>query len=59
MKNLNAFGIQEMNAMELLEINGGNVPSSYYMDDDVIAANGDTISVVGYFIAGFFVGLFS
>lgn len=55
---LNAMSVQEMNAMELLEINGGNVPSAYYMDDDVIDANGDAISAVGNFIYGFVVGFF-
>ncbi len=52
------MSVQEMNAMELLEINGGNVPSAYYMDDDVIDANGDAISAVGNFIYGFVVGFF-
>jgi len=43
---------------ELILIDGGNVPTAYYMDADVIKANGKIIDAVGSFIVGFFVGLF-
>lgn len=43
---------------ELILVSGGNVPTSYYMDSDVIKANGQVIEAVGSFIVGFFVGLF-
>jgi len=43
---------------ELISINGGNVPIAFYMDDDVIKANGKIFDAVGSFIAGFIVGLF-
>lgn len=43
---------------ELTLINGGNVPTAYYMDADVIKANGKLLDAVGSFVVGFLVGLF-
>jgi hypothetical protein len=43
---------------ELMTLNGGQVPAAYYMDKDVINANGKLFGAIGSFIAGFFVGFF-
>jgi bacteriocin-like protein len=43
---------------ELMTINGGQVPTGYYMDRDVIRANARVFSIVGSFVAGFLVGFF-
>ena len=43
---------------ELFTINGGLVPTGYYMDSDVIRANGKALSAFGSFMIGFFVGFF-
>lgn len=32
--------MKNLNYEEMKTINGGNVPAAYYMDDDVINANG-------------------
>lgn len=50
--------MKELSKDELFSINGGNVPIAFYMDDDVIKANGKVFDAVGSFIVGFFVGLF-
>jgi hypothetical protein len=39
-------GVMELGREELTAIDGGNVPTSYYMDDDTIAANGEAINSV-------------
>jgi hypothetical protein len=43
---------------EMMLINGGQVPTAYYMDSDVIKANGRILDAFGSFFAGFLVGLF-
>jgi bacteriocin-like protein len=43
---------------DLMSINGGHVPTAYYMDRDVIRANGKIIDALGSFFAGFLVGFF-
>jgi bacteriocin-like protein len=43
---------------ELFTINGGHVPTAYYMDSDVINANRKAMDAVVSYIAGFFVGFF-
>jgi hypothetical protein len=50
--------MKDLSKDELMAINGGQVPSAYYMDNDVIRANGRVFSAVGSFLAGFFVGFF-
>ena len=42
--------MKNLNEKELRTINGGNVPTAYYMDDDVIAQNGQSFSVWGKII---------
>jgi bacteriocin-like protein len=39
--------MKNLNAEELKTINGGNVPTSFYMDDATIAQNGQSFSVWG------------
>jgi hypothetical protein len=39
-----------LNAEELKTINGGNVPTSFYMDDATIAQNGKSFLVWGKII---------
>jgi len=48
----------ELTKNELVLINGGNVPTAYYMDADVAKANAKLIDAFGSFIKGFLVGLF-
>jgi len=43
---------------ELMTINGGQVPTAFYMDKDVIRANGKIFDAVGSFFVGFIVGFF-
>jgi hypothetical protein len=43
---------------ELMTLSGGQVPTAYYMDNDVIRANGKILNAVGSFLAGFLVGFF-
>jgi len=43
---------------ELVIINGGQVPTAYYMDNDVIKTNGKILGAIGSFFAGFIVGFF-
>lgn len=50
--------MRELNKNELFSINGGTVPTSFYMDGDVMKANGRVFNAVGSFLAGFFIGLF-
>lgn len=47
--------IDELTQNDLININGGNVPVSYYMDSDTIHGNENLFS----FFAGIFVGFFS
>ncbi len=39
---------------ELQNINGGEVPRAYYMDQDVINQNWDNLCTLGGLICGFF-----
>ena len=39
--------MKNLNAEELKTINGGNVPTSFYMDDSTIAQNGESFAVWG------------
>ncbi len=39
MKQINKFGVKELNATEKRTNNGGHVPASYYLNDDVIKQN--------------------
>jgi hypothetical protein len=50
--------MKNLNKDELMTLNGGHVPSGYYMDNDVIRANARVFNYVGSFLAGFFVGFF-
>ncbi len=59
--NLNDFGVQEMNAEEMRDNNGGSMAgpaASYYMTSDQMNAVGaairNGIATVGGFISGFF-----
>lgn len=59
--DLNACGIQEMDALDLIGTNGGDSPSTCavtYMTDEQKEALGDAVTVVGYFLYGFVVGFF-
>jgi len=47
--------MKELNNEELKFINGGNVPSAYYLDNDVIKANKNVFD----FFVGVLVGFFS
>jgi hypothetical protein len=42
--------MKNLNKEELLTINGGLVPTSFYMDDDTIAQNGQSFLVWGKII---------
>lgn len=42
---------------ELQNINGGEAPRAYYMDQDVINQNWDNLCTLGGLICGFFQGL--
>jgi hypothetical protein len=48
--------MKNLNYDELREINGGNVPTAYYMDSDVIQANWNGfkpwLSIVGRTLVG-------
>ena len=50
--------MKNLSKVELMSINGGHVPAAYYMDNDVIRANGRIMDAIGSFIAGFIVGFF-
>jgi hypothetical protein len=50
--------MKELTKKEQISINGGQVPAAFYMDDDVIKANGKVFDAVMSFVAGFVVGLF-
>ncbi len=41
MKNLEFV---ELNAQELEEVNGGHVPTAFYMDDSTIKQNGENMA---------------
>lgn len=43
---------------ELILVDGGNVPTSYYMDSDTIKANWKNVKDYFSFIAGVVVGFF-
>ncbi len=62
MKNLdlNAFGVQRMDTMELLVNNGGSPSQSSvgWLSDESQAALGDMVTQAGYFVYGFVVGFF-
>lgn len=47
--------MKDLSFEELKSIDGGNVPTAYYMDKDVIKANKDVFD----FFVGVFVGFFS
>ena len=49
------YEMKELNCEELKSVNGGNVPTAYYMDKDVIKANKDVFD----FFVGILVGFFS
>jgi len=42
--------MKNLNEEELRTINGGNVPTAYYMDDDVINVNGQLMKQWGTII---------
>jgi bacteriocin-like protein len=42
--------MKNLNYEEMKAINGGNVPTAYYMDDDVINVNGQLFKEWGSFI---------
>lgn len=46
--------MKTLNEVELKTINGGNVPTSYYMDGDTIHANGNCFKFAWGVIVGFF-----
>jgi hypothetical protein len=46
--------MKELNDAELKFINGGNVPSAYYLDKDVIKANKDVFDFFVGILVGFF-----
>jgi hypothetical protein len=50
--------MKSLNEEELIVISGGHVPTGYYMDNDVIRANGKLLGALGSFCAGFLVGFF-
>ena len=50
--------MKQLTKNELISINGGNVPTAFYMDKDVIKANGKVYEAFFSFIGGFIVGLF-
>jgi len=50
--------MKELTKNELVSINGGSVPMGFYLDDDVIKANGKAYGAFFSFIGGFIVGLF-
>jgi lactobin A/cerein 7B family class IIb bacteriocin len=50
--------MKNLDKVELMTINGGQVPTGYYMDNDVIGANKKILGVIGSFFAGFLVGFF-
>ena len=47
--------MEELNRNEQISINGGNVPTGFYMDNDVIKANKNVFD----FFVGIFVGFFN
>jgi bacteriocin-like protein len=42
--------MKNLNEQEMKSINGGNVPTAYYMDDATIAQNGQSFSLWGKII---------
>jgi bacteriocin-like protein len=50
--------MENLTKSELMTISGGQVPTGYYMDNDVIKANGKILNAVGSFLVGFLVGFF-
>jgi hypothetical protein len=50
--------MENLSKDELMTLNGGLVPTAYYMDKDVINANGRIFDAIGSFLAGFLVGFF-
>lgn len=55
---LNNYGVQEMNVMELLKSNGGNAPVASYLTSDQIEAAGEAIRTAAGFVVGFISGFF-
>jgi hypothetical protein len=55
---LEQFGVQEMDAVEVFESNGGNQPAASYLTSEQIAAVGEAKRTIGSFIGGFIAGLF-
>jgi hypothetical protein len=51
-------GVTELGQQELLAVDGGFPPSSWWMDDDTIAMNGKIGDAYFSFLGGFLVGLF-
>lgn len=49
----------ELNAQELDSVNGGHIPSSWYMNDATIAANGNNMATFFGFFAGLLESLVS
>lgn len=47
----------ELNGGELKELNGGEVPRSYYMDSDTMKQNWKNLCTLGGVVVGFFEGL--
>jgi hypothetical protein len=43
----------ELNTSKLIQLNGGNMPIGWYMDDATIKANGNNMATFG----GFFYGI--
>jgi len=50
--------MNELTKNQLILIDGGNVPTGYYMDSDVIKANAKVADAVISFVKGFLIGLF-
>ena len=50
--------MRDLNYVELKTTNGGNVPSAYYLDSDVISANGKVFGEICSFTVGLFGGFF-
>lgn len=46
MRNLEKFGVQNLNAQEIRKVDGG-CPMAWYIDDDTIAQNGREMAIVG------------
>ncbi len=50
--------MNDLTKNQLILIDGGNVPTAYYMDSDVIKANAKAVDAFVSFVRGFLEGLF-